>query len=467
MEVVNLVNIKDWAKNKGFNPNQIKYDNKTRRVTVDGVDYGKGTPTYSNQLKAVRPSDTTTYYQPTKVQTGAKFSEAVLDDTLLKSQSARADNAYSQSKQSLINTLNKGQGEFKYDPETDPAYKAAMANAERNIKTQQLRNLGDMQRRGILNSSITTDRAERISADEMNRISTEVVPLLQQQARDRFDKDYQNKIQALQTVYGINKDEATSLAQQIEKSQAERVRKAENLTTLYNKVVNPTIDPADMNKQVAGMQTWETVKANKVQSNFDKEYNFKVSDAERQQKNVDSEIAMKQEEAEQRKIESDRNYELQKKQLNSSGGSGGGSKGSGGSGGSSGSVKYDKPNTVSTAEARKLIDNSLKSNSGNSVIPKNGQGLNTQQKNIILSTVNSLTMTASDRQTVLNSYGMSNQAIVIQKDPLRKTAKTNPNGLIDRIRQQNLDSDEFIRKLVYFGLYDYYMTQYVPPNQRK
>ena len=192
---------------------------------------------------------------------------------------------------------------------------------------------------------------------------------------------------------------------------------------------------------------------------------MKKEETNRLQNNFEAEMKAKKE-----ADEAQRAHELKllnTKNASGGGGSGGGSGGSSGSSGSSGSVKYDKPNTVSTAEARKLIDNSLKSNSGNSVIPKNGQGLNTQQKNIILSTVNSLTMTASDRQTVLNSYGMSNQAIVIQKDPLRKTAKTNPNGLIDRIRQQNLDSDEFIRKLVYFGLYDYYMTQYVPPNQRK
>jgi hypothetical protein len=75
---------------------------------------------------------------------------------------------------------------FSYDPETDPAYQAALKRASANIDAGTSQVQAEMNRRNILNSSITTDRSAEIGALEKANVETTVLPQLMQQAYQKY-----------------------------------------------------------------------------------------------------------------------------------------------------------------------------------------------------------------------------------------------------------------------------------------
>lgn len=75
---------------------------------------------------------------------------------------------------------------FSYDANSDPAYQAALQRARANIQTGNAQVQADTNRRGILNSTITTDRGSEIAAQEMGNVETTVLPQLMQQAYQRY-----------------------------------------------------------------------------------------------------------------------------------------------------------------------------------------------------------------------------------------------------------------------------------------
>lgn len=75
---------------------------------------------------------------------------------------------------------------FSYDAKSDPAYQAALERARANIQTGNAQVQADTNRRGILNSTITTDRGSEIAAQEMGNVETTVLPQLIQQAYQRY-----------------------------------------------------------------------------------------------------------------------------------------------------------------------------------------------------------------------------------------------------------------------------------------
>ncbi|KGE20064.1 hypothetical protein [Paenibacillus wynnii] len=83
---------------------------------------------------------------------------------------------------------------FSYDANSDPAYQAALQRARANIQTGNNQVQADTNRRGILNSTITTDRGSEIAAQEMGNVETTVLPQLMQQAYQRY-ADQQNQEQ--------------------------------------------------------------------------------------------------------------------------------------------------------------------------------------------------------------------------------------------------------------------------------
>lgn len=75
---------------------------------------------------------------------------------------------------------------FSYDPNSDPAYQAALTRAKSNIEAGNAQNQAEMNRRGILNSTITSDRGSEIAAQEMGNVETTVLPQLMQQAYQKY-----------------------------------------------------------------------------------------------------------------------------------------------------------------------------------------------------------------------------------------------------------------------------------------
>ncbi|WP_211749930.1 hypothetical protein [Paenibacillus sp. Marseille-Q4541] len=92
-----------------------------------------------------------------------------------------------QSLMDQITQLSQRQSkEFSYDPNADPAYQAALKRAQANIQSGNAAAQAEMNRRGILNSTITSDRMGEISSQEMGRVETDVLPSLMQQAYQQY-----------------------------------------------------------------------------------------------------------------------------------------------------------------------------------------------------------------------------------------------------------------------------------------
>ncbi|MEK8206776.1 hypothetical protein NST41_14380 [Paenibacillus sp. FSL L8-0696] len=79
---------------------------------------------------------------------------------------------------------------FNYSAESDPEYQNALKRAASNIDTGNAQVQAENNRRGILNSTITTDRGSEIAAKEMGNVETTVMPQLAQQAYSRAYQAY-------------------------------------------------------------------------------------------------------------------------------------------------------------------------------------------------------------------------------------------------------------------------------------
>lgn len=436
-----MVNIKDWAKKKGISESDIQYDPATKKIKVRGVDYGKGTPTYKTQMQAVRPSDMTTYYKPAKVQSGTKFDEEVLDDTFNRGNLADAQRKQQTMQNQYMNTLTKGYkpGVFQYNQAKDPAYASAMSNAQQNIRNAQIQNLGDMQRRGLLNSSIATDRANQISADEMARIETQIAPQLEERAYNRYVQNegmkrnqWQDDVQRLAAALGITKENTANMQGIVSTAEQKRQGIADALSKMYGTSVRATVDTDAMYNQVRGMKTAAEREAEAKRQALIEERMYKSKEADKQ-RTFD---------AEQKALE-----RAAAKARASSGGSGGGS----GSGESSASAK--KPSLSSVKDVQALI------NAGAGV-RKDQYGIKEiRDKSIIASTINNSNLSAKDRITLLENNGLLQEANNMRNDGWLKLASSpNPadkNKVLDMLLKINISDDELERKLIYYDLWEY------------
>lgn len=92
---------------------------------------------------------------------------------------------------------------FSYDPNSDPAYQAALKRAQANIQEGNSAAQAEMNRRGILNSTITSDRMSEIASNEMGRVETEVLPSLMQQAYNQYLNELNQDNQRLANLGSI------------------------------------------------------------------------------------------------------------------------------------------------------------------------------------------------------------------------------------------------------------------------
>lgn len=442
-----MVNIRDWAKKKGLNPNDVVWDANTKTVKVNGVDYGKGTPTYTKQYQPVRLSDTTGYSAPKQVQTGTKFDDEVLDDNFNRANLGSAQRSEQSARDRYVNTLTQGYkpGVFQYNQKNDSAFEAATANYQRGLDNMLRQNMENASARGMYRSRGTSDRANQIVADETRRFNTEIAPQLEERAYNRYMQGeqmkrqaWQDDVQRLASALGIAKENTASMQGVVTNAEQQRQAIANALSKTYGTVVRPTVDTDAMYKQVSGMKTAEEREAERKRQEILEERNFKMTEADKQRKFEEQQKA------------------LDRKAKGSSGGGGGSSSSSQGSG------KTPKASTSAVANVIKDIDDAgvvvqnvkiLDQKTGSEYVQRqvtNKQGL--------IDAINSYNLSATDRQKVLRNYGLTNEADAINTDPWRKEALNNPNKVIAMLEKQGLSDDDFERKLVYYGLYDYFVN---------
>lgn len=110
--------------------------------------------------------------------------------------------------------LQKPTTPFKYDAESDPAYQAARRTAQTNSQQAAGNIAADMNKRGLLNSTITADRGNQAAQAEYSRVSDTILPQLRsesyKQYQDAQQQDrYKNEdiMKYITTRYGMNQDD--------------------------------------------------------------------------------------------------------------------------------------------------------------------------------------------------------------------------------------------------------------------
>jgi len=149
------------------------------------------------QERQAAGQDTTAQQKYLTNNLGYKAPTATTNTTNSVAQPAAAKTNASQGStlmEQMLAIANREKQEFSYDPNSDPAYQAALKRASANIDTGNSAAQAEMNRRGILNSTITSDRMSEIASAEMGNVETTVIPQLMAQAYQKY-QDQQNQEQ--------------------------------------------------------------------------------------------------------------------------------------------------------------------------------------------------------------------------------------------------------------------------------
>lgn len=104
-----------------------------------------------------------------------------------------------------IASKEAGKFEFSYNKDADPNYQAALASAQRNIEKSNNAIQADTNRRGILNSTITTDRMASNANDTLAALETDVLPGL-------LDRAYNQQLGTYQTNQNADQQRVANLS---------------------------------------------------------------------------------------------------------------------------------------------------------------------------------------------------------------------------------------------------------------
>lgn len=120
----------------------------------------------------------------------------VIDDPQKKAKSyLNPDDYINQGNDYLTQAANLVSGNKQYDPFTDPIYQSAQVSAARNAQTAGNQSMAEMNRRGILNSTVTSDRNNRINQEYMQKV-TDLIP----QLAGNYQNQQQNQISNYQNL---------------------------------------------------------------------------------------------------------------------------------------------------------------------------------------------------------------------------------------------------------------------------
>ncbi|TQR97304.1 hypothetical protein [Paenibacillus ottowii] len=217
----NNFGVRQALNNKGVNNSRIGYSNGY--VTVDGKNFlkpgsvanGSAMSTQQNFNSAWQGMSPT---KPVSVPTVAKASPMVQAANNVRNNMTTS--TFTPPTPRLEQTLNSLSGlantqaaklpEFKYDPDSDPAYQAALREAQANLATAQRNTNAGLRATGQGKSSYSETLANQLANRSMESIANTTLPQMMQQAYGRFiDKaNYdqsaaQQQAQQLANLYGL------------------------------------------------------------------------------------------------------------------------------------------------------------------------------------------------------------------------------------------------------------------------
>lgn len=186
------MSIRKYFNDNGYN--DVNYDKGTNTVRVNGMD-------------AITPS---------RINGGVSYASG---DDLAKSLTQLQNKDTTNRVNTILGQLEKASStpyqapEFKYDAASDPVYQSLLAN----YKTEANKASGDtaayLNKRGILNSSITSNDIAQIQQQAIDKANNDMITSLLPQAynryRDTVGDQYQanrNQINDLATLLGLTSD---------------------------------------------------------------------------------------------------------------------------------------------------------------------------------------------------------------------------------------------------------------------
>ncbi|KOS00318.1 hypothetical protein [Paenibacillus polymyxa] len=197
MATTNNYGVRQALNNKGVKNNQIGY--KDGFVTVNGKNFLKpGSVTngsamstqqnFNNAWQGMAPT------KPVSVPTVAKASPMVQAANNVRNNTTTS--TFTPPTPRLEQTLNSLSGlantqasklpEFKYDPDSDPAYQAALREAQANLGTAQRNTNAGLRATGQGRSSYSETLANQLANRSMESIANTTLPQMMQQAYGRF-----------------------------------------------------------------------------------------------------------------------------------------------------------------------------------------------------------------------------------------------------------------------------------------
>ncbi len=192
-----LLGIRKYLTDRGYKDSEIGYDPKRSSVLLKGKDFFHATP----------QSDNHTYGTADQLDAAlGRYRNNGLQDQTFQSLS----NLQSRAAQTPF--VFQAPQPFSYDPETDPQYQAALRTATQNAQSASNQNMAEMNRRGILDSTITSDRGARIQQQELGKVTDQVLPQLLAQKYRQYVDNANRDFQVQQANYGAGQDQFRNLS---------------------------------------------------------------------------------------------------------------------------------------------------------------------------------------------------------------------------------------------------------------
>ena len=317
----NPVWIRKYLTDRGYADKDIGFDNTRNQVTLQGKDFYNAAPGADNRTyaemgdldKAMNSYDTGQNRAKLKPLADAMVQKAQAAPTPFQAaptfQQAPVFQAPPQPKSYTPPPAYGG-----FNAESNAAYQAALRRAGSNAQTATGNAMAELNKRGILNSTITGDRAAQIQQGEFGRVSDTILPQLMQQDygqyrdsvgdsryadttnynreqdffkntndvnqsnfNNRFSVDkenYSNKFNVDKANYGLSQDQMSSLnsvaqflsrqgqqgfenkrleTQDARQLQQDHLALADKLSQEYGIQVDPKDNPALVYEQVKGL----------------------------------------------------------------------------------------------------------------------------------------------------------------------------------------------------------------------
>jgi len=278
--------IRKYLTDRGYADKDVGWDGDRNVVTLQGKDFYSATPTADGRTyaelgdldKALSSFD----------QASNRSQLKTLSDSMIQKSTATP---VTYQAPPPVQTYTPPPAYAGFDADNNAAYQAALRSAARNAGTATNNAMADLNKRGILNSTITGDRAAQLQQGEFGRVSDTILPQLMQQdysqyrdsVADAFATDqennrrqqqgFANQFAIDQANYGLTQDELNNLSKvvaylsgqsqqdfnnQLATNEADRQTRNDNislaqwLTNTYGTNAVPKSDAGVAFDQVAG-----------------------------------------------------------------------------------------------------------------------------------------------------------------------------------------------------------------------